>query len=159
MPQPDELRSGVAEVEWRVELARTGVPTLCVGGARVHSGYDPQREAKSAAQKTLSELEHSRSNLLILVGMGLGYLASELRRQFSGAIAIWDPFPELTRALPLQPGVWRDEVFVTSCLDELEAGLLSLLDHEGLRQVALLRGLLGVGALGRRADQFAQSGR
>jgi hypothetical protein len=43
MTQEKNACSGLAEVEWALETARSGGgPTLCIGGHRVHSAYKPR---------------------------------------------------------------------------------------------------------------------
>jgi hypothetical protein len=58
-----------AERTLRVETARSGDPTLALGGIYVHSPRDPVREARRLAENTGGE------GPLVILGFGLGYTA------------------------------------------------------------------------------------
>jgi hypothetical protein len=58
-----------AEKAIRVETARSGDPTLAMGGIYVHSPRDPVREARRLAENTGGE------GPIVVLGFGLGYVA------------------------------------------------------------------------------------
>ena len=71
-PQPPPLG------DLRVEAARSGYPTLEIGGAWLHSRYDPAREAA----KLVEPLAEQPMSAAILYGMGLGYALDAFREAF-----------------------------------------------------------------------------
>jgi spore maturation protein CgeB len=72
-----------------VNLARSGHPTLKANGIQVHGSYDPVREAESIADKALSNV--SEKDLLVICGLGLGYIVETIRQRFEGKIVIVEP--------------------------------------------------------------------
>lgn len=92
-------KAGIAEIEWRVEPARSGAPTLRLGGRYAHSRYDPQSEAKGVARRILEAARAQRAGALVLIGSGLGYVVDALRGRAELPILLWEPFPALARAL------------------------------------------------------------
>ena len=76
---PSILRSGFAEFEWSVETTRSSShPTLRVAGRLVHSEFDPVVEAERTAKRAVDRMIESEARLLVLLGVGLGYLADAL---------------------------------------------------------------------------------
>jgi hypothetical protein len=59
----------------RVETARSGDPTVALGGVYVHSPRDPVREARRLAEQAGGE------GPVILLGFGLGYVAEALAEE------------------------------------------------------------------------------
>jgi spore maturation protein CgeB len=62
-----------------VSAARNGLPTAQCNGRRLHSAYDPQREADTWAAEQASSCR--TEELLVVMGVGLLYHAEALRRQ------------------------------------------------------------------------------
>ena len=90
--QPDLGRraaSEPADSRYEVTPARSGEPTLRIGGAQIHSRYDPRGEASALAQK-LTEGKGA-GELLVLFGLGLGYLAEALLARNGGRLVIVEP--------------------------------------------------------------------
>lgn len=69
--------------DWRIELARSGDPTLYIGGKAVHSKFNPVKEAERAA-----ELIPSGTGIVVLAGLGLGYVAEAIVRQKKGRFLV-----------------------------------------------------------------------
>lgn len=59
-----------------METARSGIPTLVLNGKAIHSRFDPLREAARAAGAIPSD-----TNLVVLAGLGLGYVAQAILEQ------------------------------------------------------------------------------
>jgi len=133
MLRDTQTREGMAEVEWTLEAARSGAPTLRIGGQQIHSAYDPLREAATRAREIVEEMGSAVAQQLILVGIGLGYLVEELQQRFAGEILVWDPFPELTRSLRLDRRSQRPGVTITSSYDAIDAALTHHLEGSRLR--------------------------
>jgi hypothetical protein len=85
----------MAEIEWTIEQARTGVATLTLARRHVHSTYDPEREAQRLAQQVVEQAKAARHNTLILIGTGLGYVTRKITANWQGPIIEWNPFTEL----------------------------------------------------------------
>lgn len=96
------MEGGVEEIEWRCEEARSGEPTLRLGGRQVHSRHDPRREAEGLALRAAEAIRRRRAQLWVLVGCGLGYLPEALAKRVETPGLIWDPFPETSARLPLR---------------------------------------------------------
>ncbi len=115
-------RAATPGVEWRLEEARSGEPTLCIGDRYVHSRYAPRREADALVERSLSERSGAGDGL-VLLGLGVGHLPDALARDWPGPVLAWDPFPEISREIPRALGPWRRRVRVATGLDELEPEL------------------------------------
>ncbi len=112
--------------------ARSGRPSLRVGGVAFHSPFDPQREASQFAERSFPE---GPPSLVILLGEGLGYATRAIEERFPGARVVplfysteifanrfLDPHPSW------HPGDSRSlEEFVISAIGEF--------DLEGLRVI------------------------
>jgi len=60
-----------------INESRTGEPTATAGSLRIHSGYNPDREARGFLDKHLLGIK--RSAAIVIIGAGLGYLDRLLR--------------------------------------------------------------------------------
>ncbi|NQT34049.1 glycosyltransferase [bacterium] len=74
---------------FKVTPARSGTPTLRIGSIQIHSAYDPVREAESMAEKSTEKL--SANDVIVIFGLGLGYLTEEVRKRFDGKIILIEP--------------------------------------------------------------------
>ena len=72
-----------------VTPSRKGDPTLRMGSVQIHSAYDPVREADSLAEKALEKA--SSEDIIVICGLGLGYLIDAVRRLFRGKILVVEP--------------------------------------------------------------------
>ncbi len=88
-----------AEIEWEVVTSRAGEPTLKLGGRFVHSEYAPQREAEGLAERVAAELRERKAELFVQIGAGLGYFNRALAQHSQVPVLLWDPFPEVSRAV------------------------------------------------------------
>ena len=92
-------QSGVEEVDWEVLQSRSGPPTLVLGGRHVHSGYDPVREAEGVARAIASETRERSSDLIVMIGFGLGYIPNAIRRFTEVPLLVWEPFERIHQRL------------------------------------------------------------
>jgi spore maturation protein CgeB len=79
-----------------VTPSRSGEPTLRIGTAQLHSSYDPRREASALAEKTLERADSA--GVLVVFGLGLGYLTEALLAGFTGRIVAIEPDLGVMRA-------------------------------------------------------------
>ncbi len=79
-----------------VSASRKGVPTLSVADNQLHSTYDPVSEADRMAEKALEAVPVG--NAIILLGLGLGYLAEALRNKRDSSLAIVEADTEIFQA-------------------------------------------------------------
>ncbi len=152
-------QEGLEELEWAVEPARSGAPTLILAGRYVHSRYDPEREAARLAGETARHIERRGVGLLVLVGAGLGQLPAALARRVSVPLLLWDPFPRVSASLgaaaaETPAGVRRvsDPEAFDAALDALARPGLQphLLVHPGYEEVARFETRWATRALRRR---------
>ncbi|NQU06122.1 MAG: hypothetical protein HQ568_08520, partial [Calditrichaeota bacterium] len=84
-----KINNLLSDPSLEVNLARSGQPTLKAGGVQLHSAYDPVREAESIAEKALVNV--SEKDVLVICGLGLGYIAEAVRKRFNGKMVIVEP--------------------------------------------------------------------
>ena len=65
--------------EIKIALAKNGAKTANVGAFRLHSAFNPQREAERFLEPLLGTMRHGCT--VVLIGAGLGYLDSILSEQ------------------------------------------------------------------------------
>ena len=63
------------ETIWKLESAKNGSITASEGGVRLHSAYNPEREASGAVGRD----EVFQKSAVVFYGFGLGYHIIELR--------------------------------------------------------------------------------
>lgn len=85
----ERINQTAVNPSFKVIPARSGAPTLRIGSIQVHSAYDPVREAEGLAEKSLEKI--SANDVVVICGLGLGYLAEEVRKRFSGKIILIEP--------------------------------------------------------------------
>lgn len=131
---------------FEVKDARTGIPTVSVGGAHLHSAYDPVREAADAARR----FDPKPGRPVIVLGFGLGYHVEALLSLLSER---GDPHPEV---LVYE---WNPEMLRMAREVRGADGLIS---RVRLREVTSPEDLDGdtalVNAFDRRAEVFALPG-
>ncbi|MBP7263385.1 MAG: DUF115 domain-containing protein [Spirochaetia bacterium] len=88
--QPPALLPDVSPV---VEASRKGLPTLRLGSSWAHSRYDPEAESRKIGEEALA----SGAELVVLVGMGLGYTAEAILAQ-GAAVLVLEPDPGVLAA-------------------------------------------------------------
>lgn len=66
---------------WKVTESKSGAVTAEEGGVRLHSGYNPQREA----QQTASQIIEANKQNVVFLGLGLGYQVIEYCRLSNNA--------------------------------------------------------------------------
>lgn len=116
------------------ETARNGMPTarLETGGYYLHSRYNPMEEA----QKALDEALNKGSDLLVLAGMGLGYIA-ELAIAEGVPVLLSEPDPALFKACIAARDLERllsEPNFILCTVDELK----TILENTEARSVAYI---------------------
>ncbi len=128
--------------ECEVIPSKKGAPTLYVNGVAVHSRYDPLNEARTMAGRILADL---KSNKIILIGMGLGYLAEELIRQRTGIELVIvevsnDVYSIAMRNLDLTNVIRNSRLIVEEDVDELYEEIISLVGGKNeLRKWKIVR--------------------
>lgn len=125
---------GAASKQLGVErsFARSGLPTGRMGGAWLHSRYDPEAEARSAAEEALA----SGAELVLLVGLGYGYAAEALLEAGAAVLAL-EPNPDCLRAClesrGLKPLLSHERFFLIAGIDcELASLWIERLDPRSL---------------------------
>lgn len=61
-----------------IEQARTGEPTASAGSIRIHSAYDPDREARKFLDRHLDDIQQHAA--IVVIGAGLGYIDRVLKQ-------------------------------------------------------------------------------
>lgn len=129
-----------------LELARSGEPTASFGSLRIHSAYDPDKEARRFLADRLMEIPvHS---VIIILGAALGYLDRILQEQrpeckiiaihfdtdlHNAVILRKTPEPEVYRWHP-KSGMNLDN-FLFDVLDETSISGLTVLEWPASKQV------------------------
>ncbi len=113
-------------------LSRSGLPTGRMGGAWLHSRYDPEAEARLAAEEALS----LGAELVLLAGLGFGYAAEALLRAGAVVLAL-EPNPDCLRAClearGLTPLLSNERFFLVTGIDgELASSWIERLDPRSL---------------------------
>lgn len=119
-PGPDSRQGAGVQLDWQAEPSRAGELTLRIGDRWVHSRYAPRREAADLARATRESLGRAGGPVLLL-GLGLGYVAEALGEALDREVVGFDPFPEMTQALPGADA--RSGLRMAEGYDELEAVL------------------------------------
>jgi hypothetical protein len=96
-----------------LRAARSGLPTVEVGGAVYHSPYDPEREA----QKFCGAFRIEQADVIFLFGWGLGYCGQALlsRLKPNARVFVFEPQPallELSRSQEYNCRVFQDPRFI-----------------------------------------------
>ncbi len=127
----DRIRRAAIPDTAEVTLARTGRPTLTVGGISLHSRFDPEREAAAWAGSEAVRVAEESGRRPVVFGLGLGYHIMELGRRGLD-FAVIEPDAGITRLafsyLDFGPLTGRCPFLVESEPEPL-AGPVSLLAH------------------------------
>ncbi|MFT4553286.1 MAG: putative Rossmann fold enzyme [Chlamydiales bacterium] len=115
---------GENEIEWKMGKDQKGQPSLLIGERSIHSLYDAEMQARASVQKILEVLQAKGSNLLILIGLGLGYLPRAFHQEGFSQVVIWDPFPMMRKSLPVHGGEWRKDIPVVGTFQQLYQHIL-----------------------------------
>ncbi len=114
-------------MEIKYDIARNGDRICSIGDIKLHSSYDPQKEA----ERFVSGLECSFSPThIVITGPALSYCAKYLRKRFDNAIIIAIHY---TNELESDDKVW-DRAFVANPDDDIPLSeiLYSYLGEEGI---------------------------
>ena len=114
-------------MEIKYDIARNGDRICSIGDIKLHSSYDPQKEA----ERFVSGLECSFSPThIVITGPALSYCAKYLRKRFDNAIIIAIHY---TNELESDDKVW-DRSFVANPDDDIPLSeiLYSYLGEEGI---------------------------
>lgn len=93
-----QLVSSIEETdsgEVKVFPSRQGEPTATVGAVRLHSSYNPISEAEGQS-KPVDNLDNDA--VVVVCGLGLGYLAEAVLRKYSGTIIVVEPSLSILKA-------------------------------------------------------------
>jgi hypothetical protein len=110
--------------------ARSGAPSLRIGGASLHSPYDPAREAARFVEGALAG---ETPSTVVILGEGLGYLTDALARRLPGARLLRVFYSEQVHSLSPRRDClsWHPEA--AGSLEEFLRQNIGELDMEGLR--------------------------
>ncbi|MDY6853042.1 MAG: hypothetical protein SV487_13335, partial [Thermodesulfobacteriota bacterium] len=83
-----KIREAVVPAEAAVSPARTGAPTLIIGGISLHSRFDPIGEAEVLADSPAVTEARAKGPAVAVFGLGLGHHVLALARRFSLVMVI-----------------------------------------------------------------------
>lgn len=84
-----QLNSTVLNGDISVSAARNGSPTAEVKSILMHSSYDPELEAERLSVRALQKAQDD--SIILIFGLGLGYLPEALSKHFDGRIIVVEP--------------------------------------------------------------------
>lgn len=105
-------------------------PVVCVDGKRMHSTRDPMKEARRFVRR----LDLAQATTAVLLGLGSGYVARALERQFRGRLVIFEPQLEVVIAAA-RAGQVPLHAYVVTSADRLGATLYELLNAADQGQI------------------------
>ena len=119
-----------------VNKSKTGEPTAASGPLRIHSNYNPDKEARRFLSKHASEIR--RNSTIIIIGAGLGYLDRLLRSSAPGSKIVsihLDSVLYHSRIPSAENAVyrWHPEIGV-----EIEAFLLGTLHESDVKELKVI---------------------
>lgn len=94
----EAVAHALPEIEFELKTARSGDPSLSIGGRLVHGLYDPERDARRDAARLVGRA--GRDAPIALLGAGLGLLPRAIRSLGVRDLLVFEPFPRLWGALP-----------------------------------------------------------
>lgn len=74
-----------------VFVARSGAPTIRLGGMLLHSSFDPEREAARVASRSRERWQEELRDATVLCGMGLGYHLEALLQEGEETVIVVEP--------------------------------------------------------------------
>ncbi|MBE0569820.1 MAG: glycosyltransferase [Deltaproteobacteria bacterium] len=92
----DRVRDAERGPALAVVRSKAGPPSLKVGGAALHSVYDPVREAREWVEHHRGDIEGASS--IAVLGFGLGYHVEELLCATDRPVAVFEPRIDILRA-------------------------------------------------------------
>lgn len=92
----ERVRNAARGADLDIVRSKAGPPSLKIGGAALHSLYDPVREARDWAEHHRAEIEGASS--FAVLGFGLGYHVAELLRVTDKPVAVFEPRIDVLRA-------------------------------------------------------------
>lgn len=129
-----------------ITTARSGEPTASYGSLRIHSAYDPDKEARRFLESRLVEIQsHS---VIVVLGAALGYIERILREEkpecriiaihfesdlYNAAVTREIALPQLSRWHP-QSGI-EIETFLFDVLDETSISGLTVIEWPVSKQI------------------------
>lgn len=104
------ITHGFQEIEWELGADQKGQHSLMIGKRPVHSLYDADGQAIMFVRSLLKEMESQEKNLLVLIGLGLGYIPKALYNQGFTDVIVWDPFPLMRHFIPVHGETWSEKI-------------------------------------------------
>jgi len=108
-----------------------GGPVVTVGGRRLHSGRDPEREARRWARN----LDLSETTLIVLMGYASGYAVRAIRSRTEAPIVVFEPdldvlaegltHGDVPSGILIITAVERLGVYLTGILQSFDKGMLA----------------------------------
>lgn len=103
--------SNFSNLHSEIRASKESAPTLIVNGIALHSTYNPLREA----EKTVSELQIEKGDLIVVVENGFGYLPLQIAETFSQAqMLVIIPEPRLLPFSNDSADDWRKRLPATA---------------------------------------------
>ncbi len=117
-------KKGFVEFQWEIRDSRDGDKTLLLGGRAVYSLYSPLKNTDSTARSLIEQAKKGKSDYLIIIGLGFGYLQRSLYNLGYKNIIVWEPFPVMQKSFPVCGGEWRESVNVVYDYDSFVKSIL-----------------------------------
>ena len=132
MPEPDKENLPLTITE-----SKSGIPTASYNSLRLHSAYNPQKEAETA----ISSLKEQNFETAVFEGFGLGYMPITFSRHFfnKSIIVIEPDINHLFAAFMTLD--WEKVLSMPSCIFAISAApefVIQLLEHQGLKNCIFL---------------------
>jgi hypothetical protein len=117
---------GFEEFEWEIREGRDGNKTLLLGGRAIYSTYRPVEHAESTARSLIEQAEKEKSDHLIIIGLGLGYLPRALYDLGCRNVVVWEPFPVMQKSFPVCGGKWEESVSIVNDYNSFEKKVMQV---------------------------------
>lgn len=101
-------KSGNHELSWEILEDKHKRPCLKIANRSVESSYNALAQASKTADLILERMQEKQTNFLIIIGLGLGYLAQALHDRGCQNIVFFEPFLQMRRTIPTLGGAWRE---------------------------------------------------
>lgn len=134
-PELAELVRHAASVPFESCAARSGAPSARASGVYLHSRYDPEGEARNAVKEALAQ----GADMLVCLGMGLGYQVAEALASGTIVLAVEaDPawLRSCMEAAPMESILADPRLALVFCADG--NGILAALHELNPRAVAVM---------------------
>lgn len=133
-------QSGQAELSWDLLEDKQKRPCLKIANRSIESGYDAIEQSGKTADQIIAKMQSKNSSILIVIGLGLAYLAQSLFDRNCQHVVFYDPFPQMRRSLPTVGGPWREKYRVVFTIQGLFEELKKHIDDRFLPELFIYPG-------------------